>query len=217
MGYQVASIDPARTAVLVIDMQNDFVAVGAPLEFPDGREIVPAIQRVLNVARENGVRVIYTAHVHRNDGSDMGLHRDLYPPVAAGDALVDGEVGADVYHEIAPMPGELVVKKHRYSAFCGTDLAVVLGGLGIDTLLLTGMTTECCVLSTARGALELGMKTLVVADACASCDYPDLGHGEMSAADMHVAALRIMALTSSDVADADECLTRLQAPVAVAS
>jgi biuret amidohydrolase len=217
MGYRVTSIDAARSAVLVIDMQNDFVAEGAPLEFVDGRRIVPAIQSVIDAGRKRGMPVIYTAHVHRRGGTDLGLHGELYPPVGAGQALVDGETGADIYPELAPRGGELVVKKHRYSAFYGTDLDVILRGYGIDTLLLTGMTTECCVLSTARGALELGYKTLVVADACASCDYPDLGYGAMSSQEMHTAALRIMALTSSDVADLDDVLGRFEAKVLVAS
>jgi ureidoacrylate peracid hydrolase len=217
MGYRVTSIDAARSAVLVIDMQNDFVAEGAPLEFPDGRRIVPAVQRVLNACRQRGMPVIYTAHVHRREGTDLGLHAELYPPVGAGDALVDGEPGGDIYPELAPQPGELVIKKHRYSAFYGTELDVVLRGMEVDTLLLMGMTTECCVLSTARGALELGYRTLVAADACASCDYADHGYGAMPAAEMHAAALRIMALTSSDVADVDDCLGRLGADLLVAS
>ncbi len=217
MGYTIDSIDPARTAVLVIDMQNDFVAEGAPLEFPDGRRIIPAIERLLEAAREYEMPVIYTAHVHRPDGSDLGPHRDLYPPVAAGEALVDGEVGAEVYPALAPRPGELVIRKHRYSSFYGTDLATVLAGHGIDTLLLTGVTTETCVLSTARGALELNFKTIVVSDGCASCDYPDIGQGAMSAAEMHAAALRIMAFGTADVATVDECLKRVDQQAAVAS
>lgn len=202
-------IDPASTALLVIDMQNDFVEEGAPLEFPEGRSILPTLQKVLDAARSHGIPVIYPAHVHRPGGADMGIHRELYPPVAAGEALVDGQRGGEIHAEIAPQPGELVIKKHRYNSFYATDLEIVLRGLGVDTLVLTGMTTECCVLGTARGALECGFRSVVLADACASCDYPDLGQGPMAAADMHVAALRIMSLTSSQVIDTDTFLSRL--------
>ena len=202
-------IDTARTALLVIDMQNDFVEEGAPLEFPEGRRILPTLQKVLDAAREHGMPVIYPAHVHRRGGADMGIHRELYPPVAAGEALVDGGRGADVHPEIAPQAGELVIKKHRYNSFYATDLEIVLRGLGVDTVVLTGMTTECCVLGTARGALECGFRSVVLADACASCDYPDLGHGPMPAEEMHRAALRIMSLTSSQVTDVDSFLSRL--------
>lgn len=217
MGYPVGSIAASRSAVLVIDMQNDFVAEGAPLEFPAGREIVPGIRQVVDRCRTAGMPIVYTAHVHRPDGTDLGLQGDLYPPVGRGEALVDGSPGAEIYSELAPEAGDLVVKKHRYSAFYGTDLDVLLRGFGVDTLLLTGMTTECCVLSTARGALELGYRTIVLADACASCDYPDLGYGSMSAQDMHAAALRIMALTSSQVMGIDECLSRVNSEALVAS
>jgi biuret amidohydrolase len=203
------AIATQRTALLVIDMQNDFVEEGAPLEFPEGRRVLPTIQKVLETARVHGMPVIYPAHVHRPGGADMGIHRELYPPVAAGEALVDGGRGVAIYPEITPQAGELVIKKHRYNSFYATDLEIVLRGLGVDTVVLTGMTTECCVLGTARGALECGFRSVVLADACASCDYPDLGFGAMPANEMHLAALRIMSLTSSQVIDTDTFLSRL--------
>jgi nicotinamidase-related amidase len=202
-------IDAARTAVLVIDMQNDFVEEGAPLEFPEGRRVIPAIQRVLDAARGREMPVVHAVHVHRPGGADMGIHRELYPPVAAGEALVDGERGAEIHPELAPLPGEPVIKKHRYNSFYATDLEIILRGLGVETVVLTGMTTECCVLGTARGALERGFRSVVIADACASCDYPDLGAGSMSAAEMHLAALRVMSLTSSQLVSTDEFLSSL--------
>lgn len=177
----MTDFDPDRTAVLVIDMQNDFVEEGAPLEFPEGRRIIPAIQRILEAARGRGLPVVHAAHVHRAGGADQGIHRELYPPVAAGEALVDGERGAEIHAELTPLPGEPVIKKHRYNAFYASDLEIILRGLGVETVVLTGMTTECCVLGTARRALERGFRSLVVSDACASCDYSDLGVGPMSA------------------------------------
>lgn len=204
-----SSVDVDRTAVLVIDMQNDFVEEGAPLEFPEGRGVIPAIQKVLDAARSRGMAVIYAAHVHRPGGADMGGHRDLYPPVAAGEALVDGERGAEIHPALAPRPDEPVIKKHRYNSFYATDLEIILRGLGVQTVVLTGMTTECCVLGTARGALERGFRSLVVSDACASCDYPDLGAGAMPAGEMHRAALRVMSLTSSQLISTDEFLSWL--------
>ncbi|WP_243770072.1 cysteine hydrolase family protein [Amycolatopsis acidicola] len=202
-------IDAARTAVLVIDMQNDFVEEGAPLEFPEGRRVIPAIRKVLEAARGRKIPVVYAAHVHRPGGADMGVHRELYPPVAAGEALVDGGRGAEIHPALTPLPGEPVIKKHRYNSFYATDLEIILRGLGVETVVLTGMTTECCVLGTARGALERGFRSVVLPDACASCDYPDLGAGPMSAAEMHLAALRVMSLTSSQLIGTDDFLARL--------
>ena len=116
---QVDAIDSSKTAMIVVDMQNDFVAAGAPMETPAARAIVPKLVEALKICREAGIRVIYTAHVHRRDGCDMGLFDDMHPPIANRDALVDGTPGVDIYAELAPAPGEHVIKKHRYSGFFG--------------------------------------------------------------------------------------------------
>lgn len=138
---RINEIDPATTAMIVVDMQNDFVALGAPMETPAARAIVPKLAEALTMCREAGTRVIYTAHVHRRDGSDMGLFDDMHPPIANRDALVDGTPGVDIYPEIAPLPGEHVIKKHRYSGFFGTDLDIVLREWNIDTVIVSGTTT----------------------------------------------------------------------------
>src|SRR3954451_18680493 len=101
---QVDVIDPAKTAMIVVDMQNDFVAAGAPMETPAARAMVPKLAESLKICRDAGIRVIYTAHVHRRDGSDMGLFT-MHPPIANRDALVDGTPGVDIYSELAPAPG----------------------------------------------------------------------------------------------------------------
>ena len=106
-------IDVDRTAVLVIDMQNDFVEEGAPLEFPEGRRVIPAIQRVLDAARSRQMPVVHAAHVHRPGGADQGIHRELYPPVAAGEALVDGERGAEIHPDEYAMVEESEAESER--------------------------------------------------------------------------------------------------------
>src|SRR5205085_12279677 len=117
---QIDVIDPKKTAMIVVDMQNDFIAPGAAMETPAARAVVPKLTEALNICREAGIKVIYTAHVHRRDGSDMGLFDDMHPPIANRDALVDGTAGVKIYPELAPKPGEHVIKKHRYSGFYGT-------------------------------------------------------------------------------------------------
>ena len=74
---QVDMIDPARTVIIVVDMQNDFVAAGAPMETPAARAMIPKLAEALKICRNAAIRVIYTAHVHRRDGCDMGLFDDL--------------------------------------------------------------------------------------------------------------------------------------------
>ena len=78
MGYQVDKIDPSKTVMIVVDMQNDFVAEGAKLRSAQAAAMVPKLAATLKFCRDKGIRVIYTAHVHRRDGSDMGLYDDLY-------------------------------------------------------------------------------------------------------------------------------------------
>ena len=122
---QINEIDPAKTAMIVVDMQNDFVAAGAPMETPAARAMVPKLAEALKACRVAGTRVIFTAHAHRRDGCDMGLFDDLHPPIANRAALVDGTAGVEIYPDLAPMTGEHVIKKHRYSGFFGTDLDMI--------------------------------------------------------------------------------------------
>src|SRR6478609_9090667 len=106
MGYQVDKIDPSKTVMIVVDMQNDFVAEGAKLRSAQAAAMVPKLAATLKFCREKGIRIIYTAHVHRRDGSDMGLYDDLYPPIADHSTLVDGTPGIEIFGELAPAAGE---------------------------------------------------------------------------------------------------------------
>src|SRR5213076_2883330 len=99
-------IDPKRTAMIVVDMQNDFVAAGAAMETPAARAMAPKLAEALHICRAAQIKVIYTAHVHRRDGCDMGLFDDLHPPIEQRAALVDGTPGVDIYPPLAPAPGE---------------------------------------------------------------------------------------------------------------
>src|SRR5438132_7422417 len=141
----IEAIDPKKTAMIVVDMQNDFVAPGAAMETPAARHIVPRLAKALRICRESRIKIIYTAHVHRSDGCDMGLFDDMHPPIANREALVDGTPGVEIYPELAPAAGEHVIKKHRYSGFFGTDLDIILREWGIDTVIISVQTTaNCC-------------------------------------------------------------------------
>ena len=91
---QIDTIDPAKTAMIVVDMQNDFVAAGAPMEVSAARAMVPKLAEALKICRNAGIRVIYTAHVHRRDGCDMGLFDDLHPPIANRDGIGGRHAGS---------------------------------------------------------------------------------------------------------------------------
>lgn len=212
MPYRVDVIEPKKAAMIVVDMQNDFVAAGAPMETPAARAMVPNLARALKFCRDVGIRVVYTAHVHRQDGCDMGLFDDLWPPIANRAGLVDGAPGSDIYRDLAPASGEHVVKKHRYSGFFGTDLDIILREWGVDTVIISGTTTENCCHATARDAMFRNYRVVFLADATATFDYPDAGFGAMSAGDVHAATLAILSVSTAHVMSVNEMMQRVSDP-----
>ncbi len=206
---QIDRISPAKTAMIVVDMQNDFVAPGAAMETPAARAMVPKLAEALRICRGAGIRVIFTAHVHRRDGSDMGLFDDMHPPIATRAALVDGTPGVDIYSELAPAAGEHVIKKHRYSGFFGTDLDIVLREWGVDTVIISGTTTENCCHATARDAMFRNYRVVFLSDATATYDYPDCGFGPMTNEQVHHATLVILAASTAHVMSVAEMASRI--------
>jgi biuret amidohydrolase len=207
---QIEKIVPSRTAMIVVDMQNDFVAPGAPMETPAARAMVPRLAEALGICRQAGIRIVYTAHVHRRDGSDMGLFDDMHPPIASRAALVDGTLGVDIYPDLAPRPGEHIIKKHRYSGFFGTDLDILLREWGVDTVIISGTTTENCCQATARDAMFRNYRVVFLSDATATYDYPDRGFGAMPNAAVHHATLVILAASTAHVMPVADMAARIR-------
>jgi nicotinamidase-related amidase len=208
MPYQVREIDPSKTALIVVDMENDFVAEGAPMRAKMVPIVVPALKRALSHARTTGMRVIFTTHAHRRDGCDMGMYGTLWPPIGQRAGLVDGEKGIEIYDELKPLDSEIVIKKHRYSAFYGTDLDIILRGTGTRTVIVTGVTTENCCHATARDALFHDYEVVFLSDATGTFDYPDVGQGAMSAEEVHKASLIILSVSTAHVMNVDEMMSR---------
>jgi len=206
--YTVDRIDPSTTALIVVDMENDFVAPGAPLEQPAGRAMLPQLQRALACCRENGIPVIYTTHAHRAGGYDQGLLVHA-PSIGRGEALVDGSPGVAIFPEVAPRDGEIVISKHRFSAFYGTDLEIILRGLGVNSVVITGVTTENCCHATARDAFFRDFQVVFLSDATATGDYPDLGYGSLSADEVHRTTLVILARDTADVITTETFIDRV--------
>jgi len=148
-------------ALLVVDMLNDFVLPDAPLEVPAARDAVPAIRARIDRAREAGIPVVYVCDAHDPDDPEFAA----WPPHA-----VEGTSGAEVVPEIAPAPGEHVVKKKTLLGFYGTDLEVVLDRLGADTLTITGCVTNICVLYIATEASVRGYRVRIPRDSVAALD-----------------------------------------------
>lgn len=182
-----------NSALIVVDMQNDNVLPGAPMFTPESRLGIPGIQRALAAARAHGAKVIFAAHAHRADGSDMGHFAERYPAIREGRALIEGTPGAMICDELRPQPDEPVIVKRRHSAFVGTDLDIMLRCLSIETLVIAGFATSSCVLSTARDAIAANYRTVVLADASGAGAVPDRGWGAWSGAQVHDVGLSVMA------------------------
>ena len=209
MALSTTPLDPARTVLLVIDMQNDFLLPGAPLESPAGRAMIPTVNRAIESCRAAGIPVMFTAHAHRRSGTDMGAFARLYPPVAARAALIDGTPGTEIHAALARLATDELIKKHRYSAFFDTDLDTVLRGLDTRTVVVAGVTTEDCVQATARDAMFRNFDTVVLSDACATYDHPDLGYGAMTAEQVHGASLVVLAQSTAHVMTVQQFASRL--------
>jgi nicotinamidase-related amidase len=185
------------TALIVIDMQRDFCAPGgyadqAGLDISLLRAPIPAIQRLLAYAREQGLLVLHTREGHRADLSDLPEPKRLRAekagapighPGPLGRLLVRGEFGHDLIDELQPLTGEPIIDKPGYSAFAHTDLDLLLRNRGITHLWISGVTTEVCVSSTLRSAVERGYACTLVSDACAS-GYPDLHAAALAMVDV---------------------------------
>ncbi|SFI57954.1 ureidoacrylate peracid hydrolase [Amycolatopsis sacchari] len=159
---------PESSVLLVIDMQNDFVREGFPMEVPMARSRLPAIRTLVHACRATGVPIVYTRHV-LYDSFDVSPLETAYQPKLREVGMRDGTYGAEIVDELKPEPGEVVIRKHRYDAFHGTELDTVLGTLrgprGVDTLIVTGTVTEVCCESTARSAFMRDYQVAFVSDA----------------------------------------------------
>lgn len=152
-----------RTALLIIDMQNDFVLDGAPLRVAQGRAVIPKILEILGHFRAENQPVFHVLRVHRRDGSDVEIIRkELF---AKQPFAVEGTQGARVVDELSPAPGEYVIHKTRMSAFIGTELDLMLRNLGITDLIVTGIQTPNCIRTSVFDAIAYNYHVTLIEDA----------------------------------------------------
>lgn len=198
-------VDPAATALAIVDMQNDCCAVGGSADLAGAdlsmyRDITPRIAALADACRHAGVPVIHVRiHTLPDGRSDspawirfrMRANKN-YDPDNEGlwHFTLEGSWGAEFIDELQPQPGDLVVTKFRSSAFANTNLDLLLRSNGIRTLMVTGCTTEGCVESTVRDACFYDYFPLVVSD-CVGSDVPAL----------HEASMLVMGAYRADVAD----------------
>jgi nicotinamidase-related amidase len=172
------------TALLVIDMQRDFLdpqgyIARSGVDVTPLRGIIPQVRRLLAAARAAGITVVHTREGHRTDLADLneakrrrtaGVGAAIGSAGPLGRLLVRGEAGHDIIPELAPHPGETVIDKPGFGAFYATDLDSILRIAEVSTLVIAGVTTDICVHSTLREAVDRGFECTTVSDACAAGD-----------------------------------------------
>jgi nicotinamidase-related amidase len=153
-----------RTALLIIDVQNDFVLPGSPASIPEAERVVPAIVRLRDFFRQNGGLVMYIVRAYRPDGSDVEAFR--LPGFRAGRKLVvAGTPGAEIVEALKPAADEPVIVKKRFSAFLKTELDLLLRRRRITALIICGVQYPNCIRATVYDAVSLDYAVTVITDA----------------------------------------------------
>ncbi len=187
-------IAPTRTALVVVDIQVDFASSEGVIgrhgvDMSPAEAAIDRIEDLIAAARSAGATVAFMRVMTRPETDSNALKTWMErrgTPGGAGICRIGS--GGEDYYRVTPEPGDIEVSKLAYSSFHGTDLANQLRTRGIDTLVMTGLTTDCCVDSTTRDAFHHDFHTFVVSDACASLD-PGLHEATLNALHLHTSLL----------------------------
>ncbi len=158
-------VDPAKTALIVVDMQNDFVKEGGALVVPDAEATIPEIQNLLSLARESGMKVVYSQDTHGEGDPEWEIW---------GEHVREGTWGWEIVDELKPREDEVIVRKVRYDAFYGTHLDHFLRIWDVDTLIICGTVANICVHYTAASAALRWYDVIIPKDATSALDPFDL-------------------------------------------
>ena len=182
--------DHEKYALLIIDMQNAFMHEEGHLvkggeDNKPYLEIVPNVKKLAQTARENNVPVVYMRHAYLPGYVDGGvLVHEKVPSDMEGGGWLDGTFDTEVYSELAPQPGDVVMRKNRYSSFYGTHLDTFLRTNGINSLIITGIHANCCCESTARDAVWRDYRVYFMSDGTASA-FEDLKAAALKNVDIY--------------------------------
>lgn len=186
-------VNKAKSALLVIDMQKYFLDPASPTFTCGGLGILPTLKKLISAFRSAGRPVIYTQHVHHPSKCDAGIMEWWWQGMC-----IEGSPESQIHGDIAPLPHEKVITKHRYSAFYNTDLETILRCMGIEDLVISGIMTNMCCESTARDAYYRDYRVFFLADCTGSINE-----------EMHLAGLLNLAFGFAHVTTADEIIRQI--------
>ena len=182
------TIKPEASAVIIIDMQNDFCSKGGHYDkcgknLDDMRKIVPNLSRLILRAKERGILVIYVQNTQLSNGAYLSPSAIAHMLKRWKDEskisyTLEGTWGHQIIDDLTPQATDLIIKKHRPSAFVGTDLDMILRGNNKETIIITGVVTEGCVESTARDGW-LRDYYVVVSEDCIGSNSPELHDAQL--------------------------------------
>lgn len=165
-------VDPQHAALIVVDIQNDFCATDGLLaqygsDMTLTQEMVPRLERFIDEARKVELPIIYVQVTHNEQNTSAAWLDQRLMHTRKNNCTVEGTWGAEFYR-LQPLPGEMIIQKHRYSAFVGTELDPILRSMGIGTVVVTGVGTNVCVESTARDAFQRDYYVVMLEDCVAT-------------------------------------------------
>lgn len=183
----------AENAILVVDMENAWVSPKSPQCIKGALATLPAINKFLDFGRKNDWAVIYLYRIHLPSGIDAENYRRHF--FEEGQPFcIAGTWGAEIPEEIAPCPGDIKVTKQRFSAFFATELDLILRGLGVKNVYVTGTQYPNCIRATAVDSMSLDYNTIVVMDCCSAAS------DEVAAANIYdLRNMGIACMSSQDI------------------
>ncbi|MFW0966884.1 MAG: cysteine hydrolase family protein [Thermacetogeniaceae bacterium] len=156
-----------KTALLIIDMQNDFCLPGAPFEIKGAMSVTPQIKKAIDASRNCGLPIIYIIRHYRADGSDVEITR-YHDFIKKGGACIRGTKGAEIIDELKPVKGDYIIVKQRWSAFFQTELDILLRRINVDQIVVTGIQTPNCIRATVWDANSLDYEVILLTDGTAA-------------------------------------------------
>ncbi|GHV33380.1 isochorismatase [Synergistales bacterium] len=187
----IRGVKKEKCALIIIDMQNDFIAEGAPIECPGGREIISSIKKLKAWGKVNKMPIFYTQEIHRKQKVDFGLELVRNEP----EHCLEGTEGVEIVAELTPEDDEFVIKKRRYSGYYLTDLELLMNAFDRNVLIIVGAATNVCVYATALDAVQRNVQPIVVSDGVAG-----------TSVELHEAFLKNIDYVIGDVVTAEDLI-----------